>query len=134
MKPNKKAKIAFAVTSIALSLRHIGASLIVGASRAVSNRESRYSPAQEVDFPVPSVSSQLGRFASNNLCLAHAPFSLCLPVFHVIITRSSLLYHVRTWYISCDISSTTHPNQPTYTFNELQKRKRKRIKRGETKK
>jgi len=44
--------------------------------------------------------------------------------FHEMITRASLLYLVRTWYILRHISSTTHPNQPTYTFNELQGKKK----------
>jgi len=37
-----------------------------------------------------------------------------------------LLYHVRTFYIVRYSSPTTHPSHPTYTINELQKRKTKR--------
>jgi hypothetical protein len=48
----------------------------------------------------------------------------------VTITPVPLLYHVRTFYISCYISSTTHPPQPTNTCNEHQKRKRKTYKEG----
>jgi len=53
--------------------------------------------------------------------------------FHVTITRASLLYHIRTWYLSRYISPTTHPNQPACTFNELPKKKRRKKKKGKQK-
>ena len=46
----------------------------------------------------------------------------------VTITPSPLLYHVRTLYIVRYTPPTTHPSQPTYTFNKLQKEKGKNIK------
>jgi len=44
----------------------------------------------------------------------------------VTINPLPLLYHVRTFYIVRYNSPTTRPSQPTYTFNELQKRKTNR--------
>jgi len=50
------------------------------------------------------------------------------------ITPVPLLYHIRTFYIVRYSSPATHPSQPTYTINELQKGKRKRNKGGFLKK
>ena len=44
------------------------------------------------------------------------------------ITPLPLFYHVRTFYIVRYNSPTSHPSQPTYNINELQKRMRKRNK------
>ena len=46
-----------------------------------------------------------------------------------IIPPVPLLDHVRVFYIVRCHSPTTHSSQPTYTINELHKRKRKRTKR-----
>jgi len=51
----------------------------------------------------------------------------------VTITPLLLLYQVRTFYIIRYNCHTTHPSQPTYTFNSTPKRKRK-INKGENKK
>ena len=40
-----------------------------------------------------------------------------------------LLFHVRTFYIVRYTSSTSHPSQPAYTFNELEKGKRQKKQR-----
>jgi len=53
-----------------------------------------------------------------------APFAAAAPVD--TITPLPLLYHVRIFYLVPYASPTTHPSQPTYTFNELQDRKRTR--------
>jgi len=42
----------------------------------------------------------------------------------------SLLYHVRTYYIVHYNSPTNHSSQPTYTINELPKKRKKRNKGG----
>ena len=67
------------------------------------------------------------------------PSAFCGPIFYihfrVLITRASLLYHVRTRCSSRNFSSTTHPSQPTYTSNsELQKNKNQKPKKQETNK
>jgi len=46
------------------------------------------------------------------------------------ITPVPLLYHIRTFYIVRYNSPTTHPSQPTYTINELQKKKKKQKQGG----
>jgi len=43
----------------------------------------------------------------------------------VTITPVPLFYHVYIFYIVHFKSLTTHPSQPTYTFNELQKKELK---------
>jgi len=49
----------------------------------------------------------------------------------VTITPLPLLYHVRTFYIVRYTFLKTHPSQHTYTFNELQlRKKKKKQKRG----
>jgi len=50
------------------------------------------------------------------------------------ITPVPLLYHVRIFYIVRYNSPITHPSQPTYTFKEFQKRKRKWKRGGNIKK
>jgi len=57
------------------------------------------------------------------------PTSAHLIALVVTITPLLLLYHIRTFYITRCTSSTTHPSQPAYTFNELQKRKKKKKQR-----
>jgi len=76
----------------------------------------------EVDFPVPTVSSQPGRFT---IGLPHV-LSPLFAYLHVIITRASLRYHLFAWCLSRYIYSTTswHLSQPTYTINQLQKIKK----------
>jgi len=45
----------------------------------------------------------------------------------VTITPLPRLYHVRAFYIACYTIPTTHPSQPTYKFNELQKEENRNI-------
>jgi len=44
----------------------------------------------------------------------------------VTITPLPLLYHVRIFYIARYTFSTTHSSQPTYAFDELQKKEKKK--------
>ena len=53
-----------------------------------------------------------------------------------IVTISPLppLFHLRTFYIARYTSSTTHPPQPTYTFNKLKQKEGKKEKKRKEKK
>ena len=46
------------------------------------------------------------------------------------ITPVPLLYHVRTYHTVRYNFLTTHPSQPTYTINELQKKEEKKKKKS----
>ena len=82
---------------------------------------------------VPAVIGGLAVWRHNNNKKIDKTTSASLIAPVVTVTPELLLYHVRTFYIVRYNSSTTHPSQLAYTFNELQKRKRKRNKGGRKK-
>jgi len=72
---------------------------------------------------VPAVIGGLTVWRHNNNKKIDKTTSVSLITLVVTVTSVLLLYHVGK---ECYNSSTTHPSQLAYTFNELQKRKRKR--------
>jgi len=62
------------------------------------------------------------------------PTSAALIALVIIITPLLLFNHIRTFYIARYTSPTTHPSQPIYTFDILQKKEKKKKKKQRGKK
>jgi len=69
---------------------------------------------------------------AKDICSAEFENPTSVPLIALVdtITPVPLLYHVRTFYILRYNSLTTHLSQPTYTINELQKKKKKKKQGG----
>ena len=83
-------------------------------SSSLSKPTTRFTPSCSAEFEKPTSAPLI------------APVDTITPV--------PLLYHVRTFYIVRYSSPTGHPSQPTYTINELQKKKKKNKQRRMSKK
>jgi len=89
-----------------------------------------------VDFPVPSVSYQPGRFTNNSLGVPHAPFSLCVPIF----MYQSLAHHFKPTFVhgtydATSLSQHIQINSHTHLMNSKKEHKglKKRMEKNKNK-